>query len=209
MKILLVDDDDLSREIMAEILRDSSDHEIIECHDAVEASEIYLAEPCPIVITDIHMPGHSGLELLREIKSSPFGNETDVIVITGLASMNNAIEALRDGATDFLRKPIDYSQLLEIIDGIVAKQKKNKITKSPEKSTDHPERRTELSVSADDSHLIIPGSIRIPANSFSLDDLVLEIVSKTLEEFEGNQTKTASFLSLSRGKLRTYIEKLK
>jgi len=208
MKILLVDDDDLSRQIMAEILRDSTDYEIFECHDANEASEIFLTEPCPIVITDIYMSGHSGLELLRDIKSSPSGRDTDVIVITGIASMDNAIEALREGATDFLRKPIDYSHLLEIIDGIVAKQANNGTAKSYKHSNAKQSRRKELPETAEDFNKINPGSIRLPENSFSLNDLVLEIVSKTLDEFEGNQTKTASFLGLSRGKLRTYIDRL-
>ena len=123
MRILLVNDDDLSREMMAEILKDLSDHEIIECRDAVEASEIYLADPCSIVITDINILGYSGLDLLREIKNSHHGKDTDVIVMTGVASIDSAIEALRAGATDLLRKPINVSLLLENINKNIKKQK--------------------------------------------------------------------------------------
>lgn len=220
MQILLVDDDNLSREMISEILRDLSDHEIVECQNAIEAFDNFMANPCPIVITDIHMPGHSGLELLRGIKNSQYGDDTDVIVITGLASMDNAIEALREGATDFLRKPIDFSQLLEIIDGIVAK--KNNITSknSLDKFASSSKKRTEWLDNVDnsdspniemDSTQILPntGGVLNPQNGFNLNKLILEIVSKTLDRFDGNQSKTAEFLSLSRGKLRTYIERLK
>ncbi len=217
MRILLVDDDDLSRGMMAEVLSDNFDHKIIECQNAKEAFKYYMANPCPIVITDIHMPGSSGLKLLRDIKTSQYGSNTDVIVITGLASMDNAIEALREGATDFLRKPIDFAHLIETIEGIVAIQingKKSNIQldqpASQKRQSNARANSKPSKVNADSGVATLnPGEIVIPHTGFDLKELALEIVLKTLDRFDGDQAKTALFLSLSSVELNAYIKQLK
>ena len=65
------------------------------------------------------MPGMSGMDLLREIKRSPTGSTTEVVLITGFGDLDSAIAALREGAADYLRKPIKAGELLDVINRLV------------------------------------------------------------------------------------------
>ena len=69
--------------------------------------------PCDVIITDLRMPDMDGIELLREIKA--ITPETDVIMVTGNADKNVAIQALRLGAFDFFEKPVNGEELLETV----------------------------------------------------------------------------------------------
>lgn len=68
-----------------------------------------------IVITDVHMPGISGLELLRRVKTT-LDTQLPVILITGQIETEHAVEAVRLGAADFIGKPIDMNELLRSMD---------------------------------------------------------------------------------------------
>jgi two-component system, NtrC family, response regulator AtoC len=122
MRILLVDDDLLSLEVMKNVVSGLMGHEVVECSNAEKALKLYIDEPFPIVIADINMPGINGIELLKRIKESPSGQSTDVVMITGYANIDNSIKSLRYKATDFLKKPIHYPDLLEVINRIITKQ---------------------------------------------------------------------------------------
>ncbi|MCB2198845.1 sigma-54 dependent transcriptional regulator [bacterium] len=115
MRILLVDDDDMSRSVMNQVITGILGHSIVECADAVEALQVLETERFPLVITDLRMPVVSGLELLQTIKENPEWSKTEVVMITGYADVDVAIEALRQGAADMLRKPIQATELLEVI----------------------------------------------------------------------------------------------
>ena len=115
MRILLVDDDDMSRNVMNQVITGILGHSIVECSDAVEALQVLETERFPLVITDIRMPVVSGIELLQTIKQNPDWAQTEVVMITGYADVDVAIEALRQGAADMLRKPIQAAELLEVI----------------------------------------------------------------------------------------------
>lgn len=118
MRILLVDDDDMSRSVMNQVITGILGHQIVECADAVEALQVLETERFPLVITDLRMPVVSGLELLQTIKHNPEWAQTEVVMITGYADVDVAIEALRQGAVDMLRKPIQATELLEVINRI-------------------------------------------------------------------------------------------
>lgn len=128
MRILHVDDDEQSRRVVSQIIEGLLGHRVTVCEDAHQALELLRKNAFPIVITDIRMPGMSGMELLHEIKQSPIGAQTEVVLITGFADLDSALTALREGAADYLRKPIDASELLEVINRLV-------IQKSMEKSS--------------------------------------------------------------------------
>ena len=82
----------------------------------MEALELYKEAPFPLVITDIRMPKMTGLELLKHIRSLPAGNNTAVVLMTGFSDTESAIEALREGAFDYLKKPVNPITLSAVLD---------------------------------------------------------------------------------------------
>ena len=116
MRILLVDDEALSRKAISDFLSNQLGHQFTQCQDGLEALKIYKKKPFHLVISDIRMPGCSGIELLQKIKTLASGRMTDVILITGFGDIHSAIQALRAGAYDYLLKPIEVEELAIIVD---------------------------------------------------------------------------------------------
>ena len=106
--ILIVDDEPDIRDVLALSLQDMG-YRTVEAENAATAFAIFKAEKPRIVVTDIKMPGGSGIELLRKIKHEDA--ETEVIMITGHGDMNLAIRSLKHDATDFITKPIHVDAL--------------------------------------------------------------------------------------------------
>jgi len=107
-KILLVDDEEGIRKVLAIALSDSG-YEVFTAEGGKEALDIFRKMQPPIVLTDIKMPGMDGIGLLQKIKEeSP---DTEVIMITGHGDMELAIRSLKFDATDFITKPINHDAL--------------------------------------------------------------------------------------------------
>lgn len=125
-RILLVDDESEITEILADLLSD--DYKCSKASSAEEALERLQKSEFELVISDITMPGMSGLDMIPQVKRiSPF---TVVVMISGMQTVESAIGALRLGAFDYLMKPFDLRQVeavvkraLEHHDLIVAKQR--------------------------------------------------------------------------------------
>jgi len=115
-RILLVDDDEISRAVFARVLTEFTSSEVVECVDGLEAKKQFDQEQFPIVISDVRMPGLDGLELLREIRAHENGRDTQVILITGFADVEMALLALREGATEMLTKPIPITDMLQVVE---------------------------------------------------------------------------------------------
>jgi len=79
-------------------------YDVIPAYSGVEGIEIFEKEKPDIVLTDIKMPGMDGIEVLKQVKSIEPGSE--VIIITGHGDIDNTIEALQYGASDFINKPV-------------------------------------------------------------------------------------------------------
>jgi len=122
MRMMLVDDDDDVLSVTKQILVEILGHDVTACENAEKALETYREEPFPIVITDVCMPGRSGFDLLNDIKALPSGENTEVILVTGYADLESAVRALREGAFDFLQKPIKAAGLIEVINRAVNQQ---------------------------------------------------------------------------------------
>ena len=118
--ILVIDDDPVIRETVGDVLREHG-HNV----DRVERGRDALARigqprPVDLAIVDCRLPDISGLELLRSIKTrSP---ETEVILITGHASLDGALAAMAGDATSYLVKPVDTAQLLSTVDRALARK---------------------------------------------------------------------------------------
>lgn len=107
-QILIVDDNAEIREIVQEYLADS-DCQIEGASNGKEALEKYNKNPYDIIITDLKMPGISGIELIKLLKQKT--DAIEFIIITGYASVDTAIEAVRIGAFDYIVKPFRMEEL--------------------------------------------------------------------------------------------------
>jgi len=112
LRALVAEDEAVVRRLCGRIL-EGLGYETVMASHGLEALKAAEGEPFEIAVVDIRMPDLDGIELLKSIKKlSP---ETEVIVITGYASLENAIEALKEGAADYLRKPFSADELQMVI----------------------------------------------------------------------------------------------
>ncbi|MGZ3708398.1 MAG: response regulator, partial [Bdellovibrionota bacterium] len=110
-KVLLVEDDSELRDLLAGFLKPA--YQVIEA-ESVEMAMDRIAEDSPhILVTDIRMPGESGLSLLREVRARQ--SDLPVILITGETDRKIAIEGLKLGAFDFIEKPFEIEELLNAL----------------------------------------------------------------------------------------------
>lgn len=134
--ILVVEDDAGMRFALDECLKRKNYTTILAC-DGQEALEIFAKASPNLVLLDLKIPKISGMEVLEKIKeNSP---ETVIIILTGNATIDNAVEAMKKGAYDFITKPFEVEELLDIVakadmtvkigkENVIAKQ--NAITNS-------------------------------------------------------------------------------
>ncbi len=118
--ILVIDDDPVVRETVGDVLRDHGHHvdRVDRGQDALD--RIGQPRPVDLAIVDCRLPDISGLDLLRSIKTrSP---ETEVILITGHASLDGALAAMAGDASSYLVKPVDTAQLLSTVDRALARK---------------------------------------------------------------------------------------
>lgn len=115
IRVLVADDEYPIRGVLAQVIEEAG-HSVTTAACGEEACELFRREPFPLVITDIRMPGMSGLQLLKEVKRIDPG--THVMIITSYASLETAIVAIRSGAYDYILKPFEE---LEIVTAAVAR----------------------------------------------------------------------------------------
>src|SRR6476620_6452363 len=108
---LIVDDDAIASEVLAELVADQGF--TTACADSVQAARDLLVTGPDVILLDLVLLDGNGLELLREATSRELA--TQVVVITGHASLESSIEAMRHGATDYLLKPINLAQLRGVL----------------------------------------------------------------------------------------------
>lgn len=117
--ILIVDDEEMIRDLLSSAL----EQEEYICHQASnvdEAFELLGREPIDLVISDIMMPGRSGVELLRDLKKvSP---EIAVLMITGLSDMNTAMECVHLGADDYVTKPFGINRVVLTVKNLIERR---------------------------------------------------------------------------------------
>lgn len=110
-KVLIVEDEKAISGVLHSILSDElTDYEILVAEDGLEAYKLLEKEDFALIISDIKMPKLSGLELLKQaLQLKP---ETTFVMISGHADIDTAVTALKDGAYDFISKPIDINRLI-------------------------------------------------------------------------------------------------
>ncbi len=107
--ILIVDDEDIIRESLSFILTKEG-YSVKEAPNGRAALEIVKEDSIDLVLTDLEMPEMKGIELLEHV--SRVSPETLVVIITAYGSIDSAIAALRQGAVDYILKPVEFDELL-------------------------------------------------------------------------------------------------
>ena len=112
LKILIVDDDKQLLSVLRSILVEEN-NDVAICSNGQRAIDACRRESFDLIITDLMMPGANGLEVLKETrKLSP---DTLVVLITGFASLETAVEAIREGAYDYITKPFKLEEIKIIV----------------------------------------------------------------------------------------------
>src|SRR6266850_1986977 len=111
-RILVVDDEELNRDLLQRIL-DRAGYQVTTAVDGQDALALLRQETFHVVLTDLKMPGMTGVEVIRELKTlAPF---TMGIILTAHSSIETAVEAMRAGAYDYVTKPVRRDELLVVI----------------------------------------------------------------------------------------------
>jgi two-component system, cell cycle response regulator DivK len=117
-KILVVDDNPVSRELIREVL-DFPDLQILEAADGGEALQKISEEMPDLVLLDIQMPVHSGYDVLRRIKEDPRLNRILVLAFTAFAMREDRQRALAAGFDGYVTKPINVADLRKQIESLL------------------------------------------------------------------------------------------
>ncbi len=127
-RILVVDDEAIARENIEHVLAKQG-HEIDTACNGIEALEKLKDQQFDLVVTDLKMEKMNGLQLLETIKrTTPY---TDIIMITGYATVDSAVDALTKGAAYYLAKPFKLDDLRSTVNRILDKKRHAQITRGP------------------------------------------------------------------------------
>ena len=135
-RVLIVDDEPAIREVL-EMMLQSWGYDVRLASDGAEAKQLVESYDPEVVISDVVMPQLSGLDLLRTLKA---GNTSrPVILVTAHASVDLAVESMKQGAQDFITKPMDYPKLHTILKAaesdIQTRQTSRKLTSQLERGS--------------------------------------------------------------------------
>jgi DNA-binding NtrC family response regulator len=108
---VLIEDDETTRSALSQIVAHHG-FTVASAGSLAEGRKLLQDHPPGVIITDLHLPDGDGAELLREVEES---SSTEVVLITGFATVNSAIDALRLGAFDYILKPVDVPHLKRVL----------------------------------------------------------------------------------------------
>jgi DNA-binding NtrC family response regulator len=111
-RVLVVDDFRQARESVADVLRAVGHH--VECLASATEALAKIEKDCfDVIVTDLQMPGMSGLEFIRHLENRPHGAQ--ILMVTAHATVASAVEAMRRGAFDYIEKPFNVDQLEQLV----------------------------------------------------------------------------------------------
>ena len=112
-RILVVDDEEQMRGLLVKVL-ERKGYQVSVCGNGADALDFLEREPADLVVTDVRMPGLSGMEALRAIKE--LNPEIVVIIMTAFGSIDQAVQAVKEGAYDYINKPFKIDEMLLTIE---------------------------------------------------------------------------------------------
>ena len=108
-RVLIVDDEEQMRELLAKVL-EKNGYQVTTAGDGGQALTLLEKEPMDLVVTDVRMPGLDGMEALKAIKE--LNPEIVVIIMTAFGSIDQAVQAVKEGAYDYINKPFKIDEML-------------------------------------------------------------------------------------------------
>ena len=119
VNILVVDDEEIVRESLCSWLKEDG-YQAESVEDGFKALDIIKKKPWNVLFVDLKMPGMDGLEVMRRAKA--LQPEVPIVIITAYATVNTAVEAMKEGAYDYLVKPFNPEEISLIIRRLIEKQ---------------------------------------------------------------------------------------
>ena len=116
MRVLVVDDDPLVRNLLSAVLHDAN-FDLDEAVDGAEALAIAASRPPDVVVLDVMMPGLDGFDVCRTLRADPDFATTRIVILTAKSTPGARDEALRAGADAFFTKPFSPLDLIETVMG--------------------------------------------------------------------------------------------
>lgn len=172
----VVDDDLAVRQSLSFLL--ASDGLAVRLHESASAFLDSLRDaPSGCVVTDVRMPGIDGIELLRRMKGKGWG--VPVIVITGHADVPLAVEAMKQGAVDFVEKPFDDERLLATIRAALERG-----ASAAHQAAETAEIRERVATLSERERQVLDGLVAGKANKVIANDL--DISHRTVEIYRAN-----------------------
>jgi DNA-binding NtrC family response regulator len=110
INILIVDDDKMLCEMLEDMLSQEAKFSVISANNGLDAIKKIKGKNFDLILTDLMMPGANGIEVLKTAKE--FDEGVHVIIITGFASLETAMEAIRKGAYDYITKPFKLDEIM-------------------------------------------------------------------------------------------------
>ncbi len=110
-RILIIDDEPAIQDVLGDILKDEG-YEVLHALDGLEGLRLLKTEPVDVVFLDVWLPGKGGIDILAEIKSE--WTDVEVVIISGHATVETAVRAIKLGAYDYLEKPLDLGRVVTI-----------------------------------------------------------------------------------------------
>ena len=119
-KMLIVDDEPVVRKSLQILFED--EYSLLICGDGEEGVKSAQENPIGVALVDIELPGMNGIEVLKKLKE--IDSDTEVIIITGHASLDTSIEAMKYGACGYIKKPLNPKELQGTIAKALEKRKR-------------------------------------------------------------------------------------
>jgi YesN/AraC family two-component response regulator len=113
IRILIVDDDKVVADVLGDLISENGERTVDVCYDGLSAIETIQENLYDLLIVDLIMPRVGGLDLLKYAKR--VNPDTIVVIITGYASLETAIMAIKEGAYDYIRKPCNLEEIRIVV----------------------------------------------------------------------------------------------
>jgi ATP-dependent Lon protease len=127
-QVLVVDDEEIARTNLEYVLKKEG-YQVASAANGLEALEKVKAKEFDLILTDLKMEKMDGIQLLESVK--PLAPFTEIIMVTGYATVSSAVNALKKGAAHYLPKPIDLDELRSTVRQILEKKRHMQMTRSP------------------------------------------------------------------------------
>lgn len=112
IRILIVDDDPYFLRVLSRILS-AENFQVKTAEGASQATQVLRENAFDLVISDLRLPDGDGLSILQEIRKA--GREIPVVILTAYGEVDNYLEAMNAGATEYLNKPVKSDELIEVV----------------------------------------------------------------------------------------------